>query len=269
MSRNATPMRVTLLGTGTSTGVPVIGCRCHVCSSEDARDQRLRCACFVETDGIRIIIDTGPDFRRQMLREHITRIDTILFTHHHFDHVVGVDDLRPYFFDNRAPMACYAHPDTARVLRCMFPYIFERDGSYLSVPRLELHEVREAFEVSSRYETRPCVRVVPLALNHGKTSVLGYRIGDFAYLTDTNDIPADTFDQLKSLDVLVIDGLRHESHPRHFTIGEAVEAATRIGARQTYLVHITHTILHAEEDPKLPIGIALGYDGLRFDVGAT
>ncbi len=266
MPSNAAPMRVTLLGTGTSTGVPVINCPCRVCQSDDPRDRRMRCACHIEADGLSLIIDTGPDFRRQMLRQQIGRVDAVLFTHHHFDHVVGLDDLRPYFFGNRAPMPCYARPNTAAVLRRMFPYIFERDGSYASAPLLDLCEVEAPFEVESRYEPRAPVRVVPVEVYHGKMPMYGYRLGRFAYLTDTNRIPEPSYALLEDLDVLVLDALRHQAHPTHFTIEEAVDAAHRIGARQTYLIHLTHNILHAEEDARLPDGIALGYDGLSFNV---
>ena len=259
-------MRVTLLGTGTSVGVPIIGCECRVCRSADPRDQRTRCACHIDGDGISLIIDTGPDFRRQALREAINRVDAVLFTHHHADHVVGLDDLRPYFFQNTNPIPCFARSNTAAVLRRMFRYVFESDGSYALAPKLELHEVEEPFEVASRYEPRPPVRVTPIEVFHGALPLYGYRLGRFAYMTDTNRIPEASFEHLDDLDVLVLDALRHEPHRTHFTIDEAVATARRIGARQTYLIHMTHSVLHAEEDALLPDGIALGYDGLSFEV---
>ena len=267
-STAAPPLRVTLLGTGTSTGVPVIGCPCRVCTSDDPRDRRLRCAAYVEVAGQGIIIDTGPDFRRQALRTGIKRVDAVLFTHHHFDHVVGLDDLRPFFFRNRRPIPCYARANTAGVLQTMFPYIF-RDGSYPGVPRLELCAVDGAFEVPNRYGDGPHVQIQPVEVLHGDLPMHGYRIGAFAYLTDTSRIPETSFAQLEGLDVLVLDALRHEPHPTHFTFDEAVAAARRIGARQTYFIHMTHNVLHAEEDARLPEGIALGYDGLSFEVAAT
>ncbi len=261
-------MRVTLLGTGTSVGVPIIGCSCRVCRSTDARDHRTRCACHIDIDGLHLIIDTGPDFRRQALREAINRVDAVLFTHHHADHIVGLDDLRPYFFENTHPMPCFARSNTAAVLRRMFPYIFENDGSYLLAPKLELREVEAPFEVASRYEPRPPVPVAPIEVFHGKMPLYGYRLGRFAYLTDTSHIPEPSYAQLDGLDVLVLDALRRTTHPTHFSIEEAVAAARRIGARQTYLIHMTHSVLHAEEDALLPDGIALGYDGLSFEVSA-
>ncbi len=259
-------MHVTLLGTGTSVGIPVLGCSCRVCRSDDPRDQRSRCACLVEVDGLSLLIDAGPDFRQQALREQITRLDAVLFTHHHADHIVGIDDLRPFFFENRTSMPCYARANTAAVLRRMFSYIFERDGSYASVPLLDLYEVEAPFTVYSRYMPGSAVEVIPIDVRHGTMPIYGYRIGGFAYLTDTNAIPTESYALLDDLDVLVLDALRHEPHPTHFSIDEALTVAQRINARQTYLTHMTHTILHAEQDACLPDGIALGYDGLSFEV---
>lgn len=260
-------MRVTLLGTGTSTGVPVIGCSCRVCCSPDPRDRRTRCACHIDVGGLSLIIDTGPDFRQQALREQIDRVDAVLLTHHHSDHVVGLDDLRPYYFGNRSPIPCYAHPETAAVLRSMFKYIF-CDGTYPGVPQLELHEVEASFEVPGRYEPGLPVCVEPIDVYHGALPLYGYRLGRFAYLTDTSSIPEHSYAQLEDLDVLVLDALRHKAHPAHFSFEQAVEEARRIGARQTYFIHMAHSILHAEENARLPDGMALGYDGLSFEIAS-
>lgn len=259
-------VRVTLLGTGTSTGVPVIGCRCRVCTSPDPRDRRLRCSAHVEAGGVSLIIDTGPDFRRQALRARIRRVDAVLFTHAHFDHVVGLDDLRPYFFRNKADIPCYARENTAEVLMRMFQYIFV-DGTYPGVPLLTLQEVAEPFEVRSREDSGRRTLVTPIDVRHGELPLFGYRIGRFAYVTDTNFIPESSFDLLRDLDVLVLDALRREGHPTHYTIDEAVAVARRIGAAQTYLIHMTHSVLHAEENGRLPRGVELGYDGLAFETG--
>lgn len=261
-------MKVTLLGTGTSTGIPVIGCTCRVCRSTDPRDQRTRCACLVETGGLHLVIDTGPDFRRQALREGLRQVDAVLLTHHHFDHIVGLDDLRPFFFGNRNPIPCYARANTAAVLRDMFHYIFA-DGSYPGVSKLELREVAGPFDVTSRYGTEAPVTVTPIEVFHGALPLFGYRIGRFAYLTDTNCIPEESYAHLQDLDVLVLDALRHEPHATHYTIAEAVAVAQRIGARATYFIHMTHSLLHAEEDARLPEGIHLGYDGLQVAVRAA
>lgn len=256
-------IKVTLLGTGTSTGIPVIGCRCRVCTSTDPRDERTRCACMIDAGGVQIVIDTGPDFRRQALREGLEHVDAVLFTHHHFDHVVGLDDLRPFFFRNRRPIPCYARENTAEVLQRMFRYIFE-DGSYPGVADLVLGEVDGPFEVVSREEPGLRVRVEPIDAYHGDLPLFGYRIGRFAYLTDTNYIPEASYARLAGLDVLVLDALREEHHPTHYTIDEAVEVARRIGAKETYFVHMTHSVSHAETDERLPEGMHLGYDGLTF-----
>lgn len=258
-------MKVTLLGTGTSTGVPVIGCCCRVCRSKDPRDNRTRSAAYVEAGNVGIVIDTGPDFRQQALRENISRVDAVLFSHAHFDHVAGVDDLRPFLFENSNSIPCYSHPGTAEVLRNMFGYIFA-DRTYPGVANLSLIPVDGPFNIQSRSNEDHAVRIIPIDVYHGKLPIYGYRIGRFAYLTDTSHIPEHSYDQLKDLDVLVLDALRHEPHPTHLTIADAIGIARDIGARQTYFTHLTHTVLHAEEEERLPEGIALGYDGLTFHV---
>jgi phosphoribosyl 1,2-cyclic phosphate phosphodiesterase len=216
-------------------------------------------------NGLHLVVDVGPDFRQQALRAGIERIDAVLITHHHFDHVAGLDDLRPYFFGNERAIPCYTLPATAAVLRRMYNYIFV-DRTYPGVPKLALVEVDGPFAVESRYETGETVRVEPVDAFHGAMPVLGYRVGRFAYVTDTNNIPDHSLARLRGLDVLVLDGLRHEPHRTHFTIEAATQMAQRIGARQTYLIHMTHNILHAEADALLPDGVNLGYDGLTFDV---
>jgi phosphoribosyl 1,2-cyclic phosphate phosphodiesterase len=264
-SSDAADIRVTLLGTGTSTGIPVIGCTCRVCQSPDPRDKRLRCSCLIEVNDLHILIDAGPDFRTQAIRAGIERIDAVLITHHHFDHIVGLDDLRPFFFLNRNPIPCYAHPDTAGILREMFRYIFQ-DGTYPGVAKLEMREVSGPIAIQGRYNPERSVTVTPLEVYHGAMPVLGFRIGRFAYITDTNKIPASCLPTLEDLDVLVLDALRHEPHRSHFTIAQAIEAAQEIGPRQTYFTHMTHHILHEEEDARLPEGMALAYDTQSFVV---
>ncbi len=258
-------MKVTMLGTGTSTGVPVIGCGCRVCTSTNPRDKRTRTACWIRVNGLSIIIDTGPDFRQQAIREGIRRVDAVLYTHHHFDHVVGLDDLRPFLFERKSPIPCYAGEDTARVMRRMFQYIFA-DGSYPGVPNLRLQVVEEPFVVRGRYDIDACVRVAPIEIYHGKMPLFGYRIGDFAYLTDASHIPNSSLAKLEGVRVLVLNALRHERHPTHFSIAEAVDIARTIGAEQTYFTHMTHSVLHEEENRNLPDGIELGYDGLSFEI---
>ncbi len=261
------PVTATLLGTGTSTGVPVIGCDCEVCTSADPRDTRTRCACYVEVGDMGLLIDTGPDFRAQALREDIDRIDAVCYTHHHFDHVVGLDDLRPYFRDNRRVMPCYAHAETAAVLRRNYDYVFGGDP-YPGAANVELEVVDGPFRVPSRTADDTAVPVDPILLMHGDVPVYGYRLGRFAYLTDASAIPEASYEQLQGIDTLVLDGLRPRPHPTHFSFDEAVAAARRIGARETYLVHMTHDVRHAEAEAALPDDIHLAHDGLTLEVPA-
>jgi len=261
------PLTVTLLGTGTSTGVPVLGCGCEVCTSDDPRDTRTRCACYVRVGDMGLLVDTGPDFRQQALREDVDRIDAVCYTHHHFDHVVGLDDLRPFFFDNRQTMPCYTHPDTAAVLRRNYDYIFGSDP-YPGAANVSIRVIDGPFEVPSRYDNSAPVPVDPILLYHGEMPVYGYRIGGFAYLTDVSRIPEPSYEGLQDVDVLVLDALRPRSHPTHFSFEEAVATARRVGARETYFVHMTHSVRHAEANARLPDDIQLAYDGLTVEVPA-
>lgn len=275
-----TPFRVTFLGTGTSTGVPVVGCTCAVCTSSDPRDQRLRCSAYVEVGGLHIMLDSGPDFRQQALTHRIRQVDAVLITHHHYDHVFGMEDLRPFFFYNSATLPCFASPLTSDVLRNMFAYIFS-DGSYPGIPKLALHPVTENFVINGRYDAQTCfpngdpiqttnhdqrIEVQPIPVLHGKLPIYGYRIGDFAYLTDTSHIPESSFHALQGLDVLVLDALREQPHHSHFSIAQAVQAARRIGARRTYFIHMTHQVLHETIQAQLPSGMFLAHDGLCIEV---
>ena len=265
--REGEMIRVTVLGTGTSTGIPVIGCTCPVCTSEDSRDQRLRCSCFVSTPSVDLLIDAGPDFRQQAIRAGLSNIDAVLITHHHFDHIVGLDDLRPFLFENREAIPCYSSPLSADVLNQMFAYIFQ-DGSYPGTPRLTLNAVADRFEVASRGNELNTEWVTPIPVEHGDLAIYGYRIGTFAYLTDTSGIPESSMALLEGLDVLILDALRHTPHPKHMTISDSVSTAERIGAKQTYFIHMAHSVQHAVEEAKLPDGMALAFDGLTFDVQA-
>ena len=260
-------MKATLLGTGTSTGIPVIGCGCNVCNSEDPRDKRMRASCLVEVDGLTLLIDAGPDFRTQALRANIRKIDAVLITHHHFDHIAGLDDLRPYFFQNDTPIPCYTHRETAENLRQRNAYIFQ-DKSYPGVANLELHEIDGPFTVAGRYGQHNSVYVTPVDVFHGKMPVLGFRIGNFAYITDTNHLPAESYALLQKLDVLVLDALRHKPHRSHYSISEAIQVAQELKACQTFFTHMTHSLLHADEDPLLPENISFAYDGLVIELNS-
>ena len=265
---------LTLLGTGTSTGVPIIGCGCPVCTSDDPRDTRLRTSAHVvartAAGPVHLQIDAGPDFRRQALAHGVTAADAVLCTHEHFDHVVGLDDLRPLFFDNRTPIPVCCLPSTAEQLRRMFGYIFE-DGTYPGVSKLVLREVTagEPFVVESRLHAGAAVEVTPVAAFHGALPVLGFRVGALAFLTDVSRLPDASYGLLDGLDVLVLDGLRPEPHPTHLSFDGAIAVARRIGARTTRTVHLSHNASHAEAERLLPPDVQPGYDGLVLTAGPS
>ena len=263
-------LTVTLLGTGTSTGVPVLGCGCAVCTSPDPRDQRLRTSAHVvaHTDAgdVHLQIDTGPDFRQQAFRAGFPTVDALLVTHEHFDHVVGLDDLRPFFFRTKAPVPVFAQPSTAASLREMFRYIFDR--TYPGASLLDLRPVDGPFVAASRTAPDARVEVTPIPAVHGQFPVLGFRIGTFASLTDVNAVPPASVAALGGVETLVLDGLRPERHPSHFSFDEAAAFAEALGARETWLTHVTHGALHADADAALPDGVRLGYDGLVLEVPA-
>ena len=253
-------MIVTFLGTGTSTGVPVVGCRCRVCTSTDPRNTRLRQSVKIECRGKHFIIDTTPDLRLQLLRDPIPRLDFVLFTHSHADHMMGLDDIRPFNFRQREAIHAFANGKTAKAVRRAFSYIWQDSQIGGGKPQLELHEVEEPF-------THEGIDIVPLPVAHGDWTILGFRIGRFAYITDTNGIPESTMRLLQGVDVVALDGLRPApSHPTHFTIDEAVDVAQRIGARQTWLIHLTHEVDHETLESSLPEGVRLAYDRLRLEV---
>ncbi len=252
-------MRITFLGTGTSTGVPQIGCSCAVCRSTDSRDKRLRTSVLVETERTRILMDCGPDFRQQMLLSDFRPIDAVLLTHEHYDHVGGIDDLRPFgvFGDVRL----YASERTGAQLRRSLPYCFA-EQRYPGAPRIRLHAVRphEAFRVGE-------LQVVPVEAMHALLPILGYRVGNVAYITDMKTMADGELDYLQGLDLLILNGLRHKPHYSHQTIEEACAFARRLRVPRTYLVHMGHHIdLHAVEDARLPEGVRMAYDGLVVDV---
>ena len=252
-------MQITFLGTGTSHGVPMIGCECGTCRSEDPRDRRTRPSIFIEaTDGTAILVDAGPDLRSQALTHRINRVDAIVFTHGHADHILGLDDVRRYNHIMRRPMACYADEKTVDDIRRLFAYVFDPDSPKAGgLPQLDLFTVEGPFCLGRQ-------EVVPVPVLHGSRRIFGFRFGGFAYLTDCSAIPDGSWQLLIGLDVLVLDALRERPHPTHFSIGEALEVARRIGAGQTYFTHMCHDLPHAATCAKLPAGIALAYDGLRL-----
>ncbi len=256
-------MRITLLGTGTSVGIPMIGCACETCKSADPKDKRLRTACHIEAGHLSIVIDTGPDFRQQMLRADVRHIDAVLWTHHHFDHIMGLDDLRPYFFDCKAPIPCFTHPGSTSVLRSIFPYIWGKRKAYPGT--LNLNPADTQFKIKSRYDKLDTINVTPIEILHGQMPINGYRIGNFAYLTDVSHIPDTEYRKLENLDLLILNALRPTRHPRHFSISEAKNIAKRIRAKQTVFVHMSHQVLHARESTMLAENMTLGYDGMVLE----
>ncbi|MCU0449432.1 MAG: MBL fold metallo-hydrolase [Bernardetiaceae bacterium] len=253
-------MKVTFLGTGTSQGIPVIACACEVCRSLDFRDKRLRTSIHVEVDGQSLVVDTGPDFRQQMLRHAVGRLDAVLFTHQHKDHTAGLDDVRAYNFKQAMDMPVYARREVLEHLRQEFPYIFA-EHKYPGIPSLQVYEIRnEPFWVGP-------TQVRPILVMHHRMPVFGFRIGDFTYITDTNHIPEEEQPKIAGSRVLVLDALHHEAHLSHFNLEQALAMIERLRPERAYLIHLSHRMgRHAEVSRHLPTGVQLAYDGLVLEV---
>ena len=257
----SSPARVTVLGSGTSAGVPMIGCSCDTCHSTDPRDTRLRPSIYIDVaDGPKILVDTSTDLRQQALTHGLRRVDAILFTHSHVDHILGLDEVRRFNILQRQTIPVYADAPTAADLRRTFHYVFdppsEKGGG---VPQIELATIDGPFECCG-------VRIVPVPLYHGPRQILGFRFGTFAYLTDCNRIPDDSWPLLPDLDVLILDTLRHRPHPTHFSVKESLDVVARLRPRRTYFTHMCHDLPHAATNASLPPGVELAYDGLQIDV---
>lgn len=253
-------MIITFLGTGTSQGVPVIACDCEVCTSADKHDKRLRTSIMIESVGKTIVIDSGPDFRYQMLREQVKHLDAIVFTHEHKDHVAGMDDIRAFNYKQMGPVDVYADERVQRALRREFPYIFD-DKGYPGIPQINLHSIGlEPFDIGP-------VRFTPVEVLHYKLPVLGFRIKDFTYITDAKTVSETEREKIRGSKILVVNALQKEKHISHFTLTEAIAFASDIGAETTYFTHISHRLgKHADISKELPAGINLAYDGLKLEI---
>jgi phosphoribosyl 1,2-cyclic phosphate phosphodiesterase len=254
---SSTLLTIVVLGSGTSTGIPVVGCRCAVCLSRDTRNKRTRCSALLTYAGHNLLIDTSTDLRQQALREDIRYIDAVFYTHFHADHVHGIDDLRGFNRQGAKPIPLYADHATLAGLRRNFSYIFNHHQPPGHVPRLSLHPLEGPMTLFG-------LEIIPIPLQHGAQMTTGYRCGPVAYLTDCNGIPDESLLLLEDLELLILDGLRFRSHPTHFNIPEAVAIAQSIGAKQTLLTHLSHDVDHSCHDTELPEGINLAYDSQRF-----
>lgn len=253
---------LTFLGTGTSMGVPTLGCVCATCTSRDPNNHRTRPSIVVQWDEHTVVVDTGQEFRLQALREGIKRLDAVLYTHGHADHILGMDDLRPLTFRNTSPTPLYGDKETLGVIERVFEYTFRKENRYPTSARVELREL--STEVGTTVDI--CgVDVERIRVTHGRHSIAGYRFGEAAYLTDMSDVPDESLERLNGLDIVVLDALRHEPHPSHAHLAKSIEVAEKIGARRTYFTHISHDLEHEATNAALPKGMQLAHDGLKLE----
>jgi len=251
--------QLTVLGSGTSMGVPTIGCDCRVCLSTDPRDKRTRPSVLVEYEGHAVLIDTTPDFREQAIREHITRLDAVLYTHAHADHILGLDDLRPLSFHrNNGKIPLYAHQDTGRMIRNVFRYIFDSEYKYGGLAQVELHRIEGPLHLfGAVFE--------PITVVHGDAEIYGFRFGSAAYLTDFSTIPEASLARLEALDLLFLDALRHRPHPTHSTVENSLCIVERLRPKRAFFTHICHELAHEETNASLPPQVRLAHDGLKLE----
>ena len=252
-------MRLTFLGTGTSTGVPTLACHCRVCTSRDPHDQRTRPSLLVQFDGRVLVIDTTPDFRTQALREKLDRLDAVLFTHSHADHILGLDDVRSFYFRQQKPIPIYADAYCMKEIHRTFKYIFDGDYPYGGIVRLDPRLIDGPFEVDG-------LKVLPVPVLHGNLPILGFRIDGVAYLTDVSEIPESSYPLLEGLEVLILDALRPRPHPTHLTVEQALRVMERLKVPRGYCTHIAHELGHEETNARLPSHVRLAYDGLQLEI---
>lgn len=257
---------MTLLGTGTSMGVPVIGCDCAVCRSDDPRNSRTRTGVLIETPRGNFLIDASAELRLQLIRHHVRRVEAVLFTHAHADHILGLDDLRVFGYKRQAPVPLYCEEAVETTLREVFSYAFvppEQRNHLHSIPSLAFERIGTTpFELLG-------VAIYPFRVWHGNTPVLAFRLGNVAFCTDCKQIPDESWPLLEGLDVLILDALWDEPHPTHLNIAEALDVVARVQPRQTYLTHVSHRLEYAQTNARLPAGVELAYDGLCFEIPAA
>ena len=255
-------MKITFLGTGTSHGIPMIGCKCNVCTSTNPKDQRYRCSILIETQEKRILIDTPPELRLQMIREDLDYVDSILFTHSHADHVFGLDDVRRFNDFTHKALPCFGNKECLDTIRQAFEYIFIKTQKGGGKPKIDLNIVDSEFETQG-------IKIIPIPVKHGIVDVYGYRIGNFAYVTDCSYIPETSFKLLKGIKLLVLGVVRPTPHECHFSLDEGFEVVRRLKPEMTYYTHIAHKLAHDETNSALPNNIQLAYDGLKLTFGNT
>uniref|UniRef100_Q027I3 Beta-lactamase domain protein n=1 Tax=Solibacter usitatus (strain Ellin6076) TaxID=234267 RepID=Q027I3_SOLUE len=255
------PCKITVLGSGTSVGVPTIGCHCDVCTSQDARDKRLRPSVLVSFDDRNVLIDTTPDLRTQALRARIERLDAVLFTHSHADHLMGLDDVRPFNFRQKGQIPIFASPETMAAVQRCFQYIFDNGKKESNVPKLDARVLDGTpFDVFG-------MEFTPIPILHGSQTIYGFRFGGAAYLTDHSDIPESSMEMLKGLDVLFLDALRYKPHPTHSTVERSIRTVDQLAPHRAFFTHICHDLGHERAESMLPPHIRLAYDGLEIQVG--
>ena len=251
-------MQLTMLGVGSSAGTPVVGCRCATCLSDNVRNKRTRCSSLITLDsGQNILIDTGPDLRNQALRENIARVDAVLYTHTHADHLHGIDDLRAFCVLQRQQIPLYASAEAVAHISQKFGYTLREPSNFWEMPVLRVESINAQFDLFG-------VTVTPIPVMHGKSHIYGYRVGNIGYLTDISAIPESSFDLLENLDILLIDCLREAAHPTHINIEQSIAYISRINAKQSYMIHMTHELEYAPLSNKLPKNVFVGFDGLKL-----